>query len=225
MLINLRNKDNFSRRKSLFGFSLLEVVIVLALIGIMFGAIVALRSPFQVRLELMNSAIALQKDLRTAQLFAWNQKDGSKYYGVRFFDNMGADLLPPGDKHGWKIVRYNEAAGPVNLNIPPAVVVKSSEYADGVTDPALIDKTFFTNSRINLDAASDFRVNPAGQQLHSIVFNDLGQATRDGDTLLVANDPNPNNNQDEIILSGFGHTITLTITPQTGHVNVPQQVQ
>ena len=222
MLTNLRKNFNFPSKKSIksiMGFSVLEILIVLTIIAIMFGAMVAMKSPFQERLSLRNSALALQQDLRNAQLYAWNKRDGRQFYGVRFFEAQGADLLPPGEpaRQGWKIVYYNEAIAPVNFIT--AVVVKSSVAAD---NPELLDKTFFTSNRISLDAASDFQTTfPAvAPWLHSIVFNRDGQATSDGTTLLVSG-VGPGADQDQIILTGSGNTITITITPQTGHIEVP----
>jgi prepilin-type N-terminal cleavage/methylation domain-containing protein len=233
MLTNLRKKHNFLPKNSItgftptpigiypkskhqlaWGFSLLEMLIVLAIMGIMFGVIVAMKSPFQERMQLRNSALALQEDLRMAQLYAMGKKDDYKYYGVWFNASLGEDILGPGNnRQGWKIVRYepNTIIPPVNFN--SVTYIKSSVLVD---NPVIFDKTFFERG-VNLSTTSpvsEFQAgSPTPPQLHSIVFNERGSATDNGQNLLTTNN-------DTIVLSGYGRTININITPLTGHIEV-----
>jgi type II secretory pathway pseudopilin PulG len=215
MITFLRKRNSFSLKDSRVGFTVLEFLIVLGIIAIMFGVIVAMKSPFQERMALRNSALALSEDLRIAQAYAIGQKDSYEYYGVRFFNNLGVDMLQAGDlRDGWKIVRYEPQGIGSGFDVDalpqPLTVIKSSEYIDGTVTP---DRTFFERG-VTFAAASELRPNPTVPPRHSVVFNSRGEATTDGQNFLgVA--------EDQISLTGFGNAITITITPRTGHVEVP----
>lgn len=216
MPVNLRKKHSSIPKDSRRGFSVIEFLVVLGIIAIMFGAIAALKSPFQHRMSLRNSALALQTDLRTAQTYAMGKRDGYRFYGVRFFNNRGVDMLPTGEplRDGWAIVRYEPqgigAGFDVDALPQPLTVIKSSENADA---PQIADKTFFERG-ITFDGASELQPSAAVPPRHSIVFNESGEATTNGQTFLGAG-------EDSIRLAGFGNTITITITPRTGHIQVP----
>ncbi len=173
------------------------------------------KSPFRARMQLKDSALALQADLRVTQNYAMSEKDGYKYYGLRFYDSLGVDILPSGEplRQGWKILRY-EPKGltpPVNLN--SFTVIKSSEST--VDNPQLVDKTFFASDRITINTAtSEFITGtPTPPKLNATVFTDRGSATDNGQNLLTLSN-------DTIVLSGYGHAINITITPLTGHTEV-----
>jgi type II secretory pathway pseudopilin PulG len=223
MLTNLRKNFNFPSKKSIksiMGFSVLEILIVLTIIAIMFGAMVAMKSPFQERLSLRNSALALQQDLRTAQSYAVSNKNN--YYGVRFFNNLGIDMLQAGDlRDGWKILRYEGVTPPATFNVDapplPPTLMKSSQLVDSAE---LFDKTFFERGvsfSLNIPV-SELRPSAAVPPRHTIVFDSRGSATSNGVNLLPVGVVGVG--EDQIILAGFGHTITITITPLTGHIEV-----
>jgi len=178
----------------------------------MTGVILAQKMPFQNRMSVRNSALALQADLRTAQTYAMDTRDGYRYYGVRFFPLLGGDMLEAGDRRdGWKIVRYepqNIAPG-FNVDAQPVTVIKSSEFVDNTPVP---DKTFFERG-VTFAAGSELQPLLAAPQ-NSVVFNERGEATTDGQNFLGAG-------QDSITLTGFGNNIVITITARTGHIQVP----
>jgi prepilin-type N-terminal cleavage/methylation domain-containing protein len=203
-------------KKFIIGFTLIELVMVLAIITVMFGVVVAMKTPFQNRMSLRNSALALQQDLRVAQAYVLSDTDLNTFYGIRFYKDIGEDILGAGNKRqGWKIIRYQGANPVVDFDIIAPTTnsaLKSCVVAD---NPQIFDRTFFERG-VTLDATSELQVNPGAGQWHSIIFNKMGQATSNGQTLL-----NNGQNIDDIVLTGFGNTISIHITPETGHVYVP----
>lgn len=195
------------------GFTVLELLITIVLIGILVGALVAMMGPFGHRRRLETSAVKLTGDLRQVQQFSRVQRDGYRYYGLRFYDAIGEDDDGDGtpDREGWKIVRYE----PINLTLPVdfnnTTAIKSSESTD---DPEFLEDTFF-GERVTIDGSSEFQISPDPPELHSIVFTPEGSATIDGNltNLLTASN-------DTIILSGYGNNITIQITPLTGHIGI-----
>lgn len=171
-------------------------------------------SPFGHRHQLELSTTILAADLRLTQQFARTQRDGYKFYGLRFHSSLGQD----GDRQGWRVVRYNppEAVEPLDQEPPvdhdDVEVIKSSRSSE---NPEFLEDTFF-GERIIIDSSSEFQINPGAEQLHSIVFTPEGCATVDGDwqnnILTEAND--------EIILSLNADTKTITIIPLTGYVEI-----
>jgi|GEM_PF-5927773 len=211
-------KTNFKKIQlsfwgSILGFSLFEMLLVLAIAMVMFAGVTAMKSSFHQRVQLQDSAHALQADLRMAQLLATSRKDDYKYYGLRFYNNTGVSILQPGEplRQGWKVVRYEPQSVTPPVNRDNFAVIKSAELND---NPEMCDKTFFTSNLIALDGTSEFQAGtPGPPKLHSIVFNYRGSATADGQSLLTSNN-------DTIVLSGYGKTVTMQLTPLTGHVEV-----
>lgn len=198
-------------------FTLIEFLVVILIISIMAGGVVVMMSNFSHRQTLDISADALAGDLRQAQQFARAQRDGYKYYGLRFYNNLGAE----NDRQGWKILCYCQVtngacAGEVTPPISDATtfrVIKSSVISDNDgKGPEILDNTFFAQ-RVIIDASSEFQISPTPPKLHSIVFIPEGAATKDGTNFL-------DDNTDEIKLSRDGNTRTIRITPLTGHVKI-----
>lgn len=188
------------------GFTFIELLVSIIIMLIIAGGMVAMKGPFEHRIHLDSTAVSLQEDLRYTQMLAMSQKNAYKYYGLRFYGNLG----PNADRQGWKIVRYepNTITPPINVDIAPVTYIKSSQESD---NPQELDNTYF-NKPESIHASSDFQIVPAGQQRHSVVFNESGSATIDGSTLLTEG------TQTEIVLTSFGRTVTLHITRLTGHI-------
>jgi len=200
------------------GVSLAEVLMAIVIIIAMAGAIVAMMSSFSPRQTLETSVANLLGDLRETQQFARIQRDGYKYYGLRFYDNLGEN----GDRQGWKTVCYcqtnanGNCTGQITLPITDATtfrVIKSSQASDNNGNgPELLDNTFFGNG-VSLDASSEFQISPTPPKLHSIIFIPEGSATKNGVDLL-------DSNTDEIKLNIGGKIKTISIIPLTGYVKI-----
>lgn len=208
------------------GFTLLELLVTLAIIAIIAGAIVTMSGSFGHRQRLETSALKLIGDLRQAQQFSRVRRTkpgetyGYGYHGLRFYGSLGED----GDREGWKILRFctdedidgdcdSDPSLPITFTgASPTFyeVVKSSVEAD---NPEFLEDTFFAEN-VTIDTNSGFQINPVAPQLHSIIFTPEGSATSGGEDLLLTG------TNDDIILSGYGNTKTIHIAPLTGHVKI-----
>lgn len=201
------------------GFTLLELMLTMAIVVIMVGALVVLKNPFERRQKLEFSAVKLMGDLRQAQQFSRaertdpDEEHGYRYHGLRFYGGLG----PDGDRVGWKILRFCTDTEPDgDCDEDPSLpidgttffeIVKSSELTDG---PELIENTFFEKN-VTIAGGSDLGVGD------TIVFVYEGSATQDGDLGNLLD-----GNTDDITLSAYGNTIIVHITPLTGHVRIQQ---
>jgi len=151
------------------GFTLIETIVVIFIIVTLTGLIAAMISPFSHRQALEISTAKLLADLKLARQFARSQRQDYKYYGVRFYQNIGVDDNKDGtkDRQGWKIVRYEPPAGvtpdqmdPTRGDLDPDryTVIKGSEATD---NPEFLDNTYFAKGVI-LDESSEFQVSAAG---------------------------------------------------------------
>lgn len=207
--------------KKLFprGFSLLELFITIMIMGIIAGGLVAMKSSFEHRRQLESSASKLQQSLRQAQTYSMGAGGNYRHYGVLFYENIGVDDNNDGfrDRQGWKIVCYcqitaGKCTAPIVVPPPLAAnatfeVIASSEEADNAD---LFENTFFAE-RVTIDASSPFQI---GER---IVFTEQkGSATCDGTNLLGT----PTCPDTDIVLTAFGRTVPLHITPLTGHVQM-----
>jgi len=203
-----------NNKKAKRGFTIFELLVSLMIIAIMASALFAMKGSFSHRQQLMLSALKLANDLRLTQQFSRTCKDGYKYYGLRFYGNLG----PDGDRDGYKIVRYHPHSGtqPIDDWTPVADltptgfdVIKTSVQADvpsPLTYEMFIEDTFFAK-RVQIKPATEFQVGDA------IVFNPNGSATLDGFNLLGLG-------KDEIVLSMGDYSVTIEITPLTGYVKI-----
>ena len=202
-------ENNKSNKKC---FSLLELIIALAVIGIMFGALTPMLTSFRVRQRLDTSIVKLLGDLRQAHQFARVQRDGFKYYGLRFFNNLGEN----NDRDGYKIVRYDPEDPVLPLDVvtactggvSPCTVIKGPDEAEA----EIVEDTFF-GERVIIDLASEFQVGAT----EVIVFTPEGSATLDGET---DGDSMLNVTNDEIILSTAGYIKIIKISALTGYVRI-----
>ncbi|MFH1777101.1 MAG: hypothetical protein ABH952_06045 [Candidatus Omnitrophota bacterium] len=187
--------------------SILEILIILAIVAVMLGAMVPIMTSFTEQRQLETAAVTLLGDLRQTYQFSRTQRDGYKYYGLRFYNNLGEG----GDRFGYKIIRYEPPDGtPPQDYMPPVTLANFSviKGPDPVDNHELLENTFF-GPRVVIDASSEFHVGV----VEDIIFTPEGAATYDGLKLLT-----PSN--DEIVLSVNGNTKTITIQPLTGNIRI-----
>lgn len=108
------------------GFTLIEVIVVLAIVGIAAAAVVPLVNNAIVQQELNNSALTLAADLRYLQQLAINDARGTNQYYLQ---------LDPA-ANCYRLIR--SARGQM-VNLPASVRIKSGVdkitfYANGVPD-------------------------------------------------------------------------------------------
>ena len=198
--------------KSEWSFTVMEMIISIAIIAAVSGSLVAMTGPFNQRQQLAQSALRLVGDLRLAQQFSRTLKDQYRYYGVRFFSGLGPDA----DRAGYKIIRYN----PMGLSgtPPPPVnpldfgIIKSSDEADIPLGAEFIENTFFAE-RVQIDPTSDFQPDVTTDD---IVFTPEGAATTDGQLSTVLQ----LGVNDEIILSMGQNQVKIKITGLTGYARI-----
>lgn len=185
------------------GFSLLELVVSLAIVLILSGLMIPMFRSFAERRKLENDAVNLMGDLIQAQQFARVYRDGYKYYGVRFFGGLGAN----GDRVGYKILRFEpiDITAPINTTAASWTAIKSSVEAD---NPEFLENTFF-GSQVSIDAASEI------QPSEFIVFAPEGSATSNGKDFLAMN-----NNEIMLSLPANRGNRTIEITSLTGYVKI-----
>jgi len=182
-------------------FSLFELLLVIIIIVIMFGAITPMLGSFK-RKEMLDASVSkLVIDLKLAQQFARVRRNGYEFYGIELYDNLG----PDGDRSGYKLVFFSPLVDPANETI-----VKSSDLVD---NPEFLENTFFEKNVV-FASDSEFRANdPNPLILGLIVFNSNGSATVDGNTLLTSAN-------DDIKLSDGVNEKIIHIEPLTGYVKV-----
>ena len=203
------------RRNKRKGFTLIELLVAIAIVVIMVGVGVAMLGPFGRRQQLEISTVTLIGDLRQTHQFSRVLRDDYKYYGLRFYGSLGEDS----DRDGYKIVRYEPPAGVDPIDMDPSAgdldlnryrVIKSSDESDnnGAGPEEFLENTFFGKG-VTIAGTSDLGIGD------SIVFTPEGSATYDGvrDHLLP-------DDMDDIILSGYGNTESIHITPLTGHIGI-----
>lgn len=203
-------------KKALSGFTLLELIMCMAIMVIMAGMLVSLKSPFQHRQQLEHSAIKLMSDLRLAHYYSFMTRGGYKFYGIRFYSNLGEDL----DRDGYKLVYYNSTdpinqTAPVNLNA--FTVTKGSVAAD---NPELVENTYFSAGITYNTSSGDF--GPAGNPQArpvEIVFNPQGAATTDGVLTNLVNDASGDGTVG-IVIKKFNYNKTIEIEPLTGNIKL-----
>lgn len=178
------------------GLTLIELIIVIFIIGVTASVLFSVLVDFSRRQQLDTSAITLLNELTLTQEYAREIRNGSSYYGLRFYANLGTDS----DRDGWKIVRYKPPGGPVDLGC--FTVVKSSVAAD---NPEYQENTFFSRG-VRIPASSELNITEA------VVFNPEGSATN-GTALLNAT-------QDSVTLTMGQANRIINITALTGHARI-----
>jgi len=202
------------KRRKILSYTLAELLIVLAILGIMVGVALPLWSTFAPRQEVETSAFKLFNDLRQAWQFSRSLKDEHKYYGIRLYDNLVAN--DGSVRSGYKIFYFYGAA----INLDPALpitnatnrrVVKSSMASD---NPEFLEDAFFSRGVI-ISSASEIVAcdDTAVCDSNTIVFTPLGSATTDGQILLLGTN-------DSVTLSKGSYSKTITISPLTGYVKI-----
>lgn len=211
-----QKKRPYGARNFLSGYTFIELLIVVGITIVVLGMVVATFGNFSHHQKLSNDASKLLGDLMVAQQFATTQRDGYKYYGLRFYNGLGEK----GDRYGYKILRFEPPAGVEprkmdvsagDLDISRFTVLKSSVSAD---NPEFLEDTFF-NKGVGFGVFSEFQVYPATMpRRDTIIFIPVGSATSDGLNLLTTTN-------DRIILeSNIGEQSKLVIVPLTGHASI-----
>ena len=201
-----------TKKTKRMGFTLLELLFSIAIVGIMYAGVVSMKGPFEHRQQTEYSAVKLIGDLRQAQLFAYSQRDGYKYYGINFEYTLG----PQNDREGWRLLRYNPPVGmdPRNqtgsdVNIyGNNTVIKSSKAAES---PENLENTYFSEGVILNNTMSDFHT----ASYNHIVFTPEGSATRNGVDLV--NDIS-GDSKVAIVLDLHGNKEIIQIEPLVGTV-------
>lgn len=190
---------------------------VIMIMSIMAAGLFTIISGFAYRQALDTSVLSLVGDLRQTQQFSLAQRDGYKYYGLRFYDNLG----PQGDRQGWKVLCYCQFINgtcvadpvlPINSTTQFRVIKSSLQTDNNGKGPEFLEDTFFARG-VALDADSEFQVNPDLTQARAVIFIPEGAATYNGVDFLGSN-------VDEIKLRWDGFMKTISIIPLTGHPKI-----
>ncbi|MCX5704383.1 MAG: type II secretion system protein [Candidatus Omnitrophica bacterium] len=196
------------KRRKILSYTLVEFLIVLAILGIIFGGALPLWSTLAPRQEVETSAFKLFKELQQGWEFSRMLRDQHKYYALRLFNNLGATS----DRHGYKIIYFHGATTNDDPGLPITAatyfkVIKSSQSGD---TPEFLEDTFFSKGVI-IDPNSEIYWTTAGGKINTLIFTPLGSATTDGQILLLGTN-------DSITLSKGSYSKTITISPLTGYV-------
>ena len=188
-----------------YSLTLLEVVLVVAIIAITAGAMTPMFSLLRHRVQLRSDLESLLFNIKQTQQMAMVRDSGYQYYGLRFYDNLG----PGNDETGYKILRYEpiDVVPPIpNAAGTPFTVVKSSRLGD---NPLIFDEHMVFSGGVAFYPAAEIGTTVPRR----IIFTSMGSATTDGQTLLP-------NNGDEIILSCSRYSGRIVMSPLTGHAEI-----